>query len=246
MSTLLCKTGSAQVNSPKITLPQISIIIPTLNEAENLPELLQNLARIRKKSSINTEIIIVDGGSVSGAPIVSDPNDIVLLSPRGRAVQMNAGAGKARGELLIFLHADTRLPLQAAGHWQRLLLGSVPWAYYSVYIDHPGLVFRIIEWFMNTRSRFTRIATGDQVFCIRRDLFEQCGGFANIELMEDVDLSSRLKKHVKPLMFSEPVQCSARKWLKHGVIRTVVMMWALRAAYFFGASPSKLRAIYYG
>ncbi|MFK8018456.1 MAG: TIGR04283 family arsenosugar biosynthesis glycosyltransferase [Pseudomonadales bacterium] len=240
------KVGSTKTNSLETILPQVSIIIPTLNEASNVPELLLHLASIRTKSSVSSEIIIVDGGSADGTPKVLHPDDIVLVSQRGRAAQMNAGAKKARGELLIFLHADTRLPLEAASHWQRLLADSVPWAYYAVSIDHPGSAFRIIEWFMNTRSRLTSIATGDQVFCIRREFFEHCGGFSNIELMEDVDLSGRLKKRAKPLVFSEPVQCSARKWLKHGVVRTVIMMWTLRAAYFFGADPSKLRAIYYG
>lgn len=158
---------------------------------------------------------------------------------------MNAGAAACSGELLLFLHADTRLPHDADVLVRRAAQGQRRWGRFDVAIDSPLPVMRVVEALMNLRSRRTGIATGDQAIFVRKDLFDQVGGFPDQPLMEDVALSTQLKRHGPPACLRERVTTSARRWEREGPWRTILLMWRLRAAYFLGADPSKL-ALRYG
>lgn len=228
---------------------KVSIVVPVLNEAGRLPALFDNIDTLRAKAmsikGFSIELIIVDGGSTDRSLSCATNANVVLRSKPGRARQMNLGARYAAGELLVFLHADTSLPEEIVYEWQRMITEKYSWGFAPVHLDHQAVSFRIIEWCMNIRSRLTRVATGDQVLCITREAFEEQTGFADIDLMEDVEFSARLRKANTPLFFRYKVRCSVRKWLQHGTLRTVCMMWGIRAAYFFGVSPRRLHNVYY-
>lgn len=224
-----------------------SIIIPVLNEEHRLAALINYLRVLPSKELQSLEVIVVDGGSSDASlSIATDLADKVVQSLPGRAIQMNEGAQLARGEVLVFLHADTWPASSLLFQCSQLIDSSSSWCFSKVRLDDDAIVFRVIEWFMNTRSTMSSIATGDQTVCVERSTFDRLKGYANIPLMEDIELSKRLKKVSRPIVFDERVVCSARKWRKNGVIKTVLTMWLLRAGYFFGASPERLRAIYYG
>lgn len=222
----------------------LSIIIPTLNEAAGIAATLEALRDYRKRGA---EVIVVDGGSSDGTATLAQPlADRVLTAARGRAVQMNAGAAQARGEILIFLHADCRLPPGA----DDLIIDGLrrsrrSWGRFDIKIAGRHPMFRVIAAMMNLRSRLTGIATGDQGLFITRSLFDAVGGFPEIALMEDIELSRRLKRYGRPLCLRHRVTTSGRRWEQHGVLRTILLMWALRFAYWLGADPDKL-ALRYG
>jgi rSAM/selenodomain-associated transferase 2 len=214
--------------------------MPVLNEAAGIEAALQGLAPCRTRGA---EVIVVDGGSGDGTAALARPlADRVLSAPRGRAAQMNAGAAAATGETLLFLHADTRLPQDA----DRIILDGLKdrrWGRFDVSFDGGGLL-PLIATMMNARSRITGIATGDQAMFTTRAAFEQAGGFPEIALMEDVALSARLKRLGRPLCLSARVTTSGRRWRRHGLWRTILLMWALRLRYFFGADPARLARAY--
>jgi rSAM/selenodomain-associated transferase 2 len=220
----------------------LSIIMPVLNEAERIGAALEALAPLRGRG---VEVIVVDGGSSDATVQHAGPlADRVISAPRGRAAQMNAGAAAARGEVLLFLHADTTLPQNA----ERLLLDALgrspgAWGRFDVRIEGRGFL-RIVATMMNLRSRLSGIATGDQAMFVRRGPFRAAGGFPEIALMEDIALSRRLKQFSRPLCIGETVITSGRRWEQHGVLRTILLMWRLRLAYFFGAEPGALARQY--
>jgi rSAM/selenodomain-associated transferase 2 len=224
-------------------MPQLSIIIPVLDEAAGIAEALAALAPLRARGA---EIIVVDGGSrdrtvEQARPLV----DLVLAAPRGRGSQMNAGAAAAHGDVLLFLHADTRLPIDA----DRLAVDALartqrPWGRFDVTIAGRSPLLRIVAAMMNWRSRVTGIATGDQAMFVRRDAFQAAGGFPEIPLMEDVALSKRLKRASRPLCLAERAVTSGRRWEKNGVVATIMLMWRLRMAYFLGTDPRELAKLY--
>jgi rSAM/selenodomain-associated transferase 2 len=226
-----------------MTHPPLSIIIPTLNEAEGIGAALGALGPLRARGC---EVIVVDGGSGDGTAALAAPlADQVLMSPPGRATQMNAGAAVARGEVLLFLHADTRLPEGADEHVLRELERSARgWGRFDVRLSgrHPAL--RVVERMMGMRSRLTGIATGDQAIFVRRPWFERAGGFPEIPLMEDVALSARLRRQGPPLCLRQRVVTSSRRWEQRGIGRTVLLMWRLRLAYWRGADPARLAERY--
>lgn len=221
----------------------LSIIIPCLNEAEGIVDTLEALGPLR---NCGAEVIVIDGGSSDDTVARAAPRvDHVLTAPRGRAFQMNAGAAQARGEILLFLHADCRLPDEAYG----LIVDGLRrerknWGRFDVRIAGKHPLLRMVEILMNLRSRLTRIATGDQGIFVTRSLFEAAGRFPDIALMEDIALSKRLKRFSPPLCLRHRVTTSARRWEKQGVLPAILLMWRLRLAYWLGADPDKLALRY--
>lgn len=222
--------------------PALAIVMPVLDEAERLLAALRDLQRFRQRG---VRVVVVDGGSKDHSlQIARDHADLALVAPRGRAAQMNAGAAACPAQVMLFLHADTRLPDNADALVQRATRAGHGWGRFDVHIDSPALVLRIVGGAMNLRSRWTAMATGDQAVFIRHDLFSAVGGFPDIALMEDIALSKALKKHGPPACLRQRVTTSARRWEQHGVWRTVWLMWRLRAAYFLGADPARLAVAY--
>lgn len=224
-------------------MTRLSIILPVLDEAVSIATRLADLQTLRKQG---VELVVVDGGSGDGTvALCAGLADQVLVAARGRARQMNTGAGASHGDILLFLHADTALPAQAVAAVAHAIEAGALWGRFDVRIDGRHPMLRIVERMMNWRSRLTGIATGDQAIFLRRDLFERIGGYEDIPLMEDIRLCARLKCLAAPACLAVPVTTSARRWEKHGVWRTVLLMWRLRAAHFFGADPKAL-ARHYG
>lgn len=221
----------------------ISIIIPCLNEAEGIVGTVAALQALRNRGA---EVILVDGGSTDDTLARSRRwVDRILTCPPGRARQMNTGAEIARGEILLFLHADCVLPEAADG----IIIDGLNrsrrnWGRFEVRIAGKHPMFRVVETLMNWRSRMTGIATGDQGIFVTRTLFEAAGHYPDIALMEDVAMSRRLKRFGPPLCVRHTVTTSARRWKKHGLLRTIVLMWYLRLAFRLGADPKKLALRY--
>ena len=223
------------------SMRRLSIIIPALNESANIVAALLALAPLAGRGA---QRIVVDGGSTDDTPQFARPHaERVIVAQRGRAFQMNAGAAEASGDALLFLHADTRLPESA----DRLIadaLASHDWGHFDIRIDEAGAWPAVVAWFMNRRSRLSGIATGDQAMFMRRATFERLGGFASIPLMEDIEMSRRLKALGPPACLEARAVTSGRRWARHGPLRTIWLMWRLRAAYFFGVDPARLAARY--
>ena len=194
-------------------------------------------------------MILVDGGSDDATMQVAARFSGVrlLTSPRGRARQMNAGARAARGDILLFLHADTWLPEEALGAVSAAFEDArVVGGRFDVRFDSPRPVLRMISFFMNLRSRASGISTGDQAIFVRREVFETMGGYLDMPLMEDIELTRRLKRQGRLAALPSRVTTSARKWEREGALRTMALMWALRFLYMVGVSPARLHRWYYG
>lgn len=221
----------------------LSIIIPVLNESAGLPELMVCLLPLQRHGA---EVIFVDGGSEDGSALLVERNGFrVIQSPRGRARQMNAGAARARGDHLLFLHADTLLPDAALRLIDAALSGKGrAWGRFNVRISGRPFLLRVVAAMMNLRSRLTGIATGDQAMFVRRDVFEQVGGFPEQPLMEDIELSKRLLCYSRPACLDQRVVTSGRRWELHGVWRTIFFMWRLRWAYWRGVPAERLAKAY--
>jgi rSAM/selenodomain-associated transferase 2 len=224
-------------------MSKLSIIMPVLDEGESIAASLDALGDLR---ALGTEVIVVDGGSrdatIQRARLRADR---VISAPRGRALQMNAGAAKATGDVLMFLHADTQLPRDA----DHIVLTGLErsgrdWGRFNVKIDGRSPLLIVVGWLIGLRSRLTGIATGDQAIFVRREAFQAAGGFPEIPLMEDVALSKQLKRASRPLCLTERVVTSGRRWEKNGVLATIMLMWRLRMAYFLGTDPRELAKQY--
>lgn len=235
---------AVSVNAPY----RVSVVMPALNEAARIAQVLAPLQTLR---AAGHEIILADGGSTDAtcacaAPLV----DLVLTCTPGRATQMSAGADAASGDLLWFVHADTQVPpaaittllqlndaenVRKTGHF---------WGHFRVRIDDDAWVFRMIEWSMNLRTRLTSVVTGDQGLFVSRSLWEQVGGFRPLPLMEDIELSKRLRRQVSAIHLQPQLTTSARRWRSGGTWRTIALMWWLRLAYVLGVSPERLAAWY--
>lgn len=222
---------------------RLSIIVPILNEIEQLPELFSHLLPYQRAGC---EIIFVDGGSTDGSAMLSEVVGFTALrTARGRAKQMNAGASPASGDVLLFLHADTRLPQGAAHYIEQALANKAHcWGRFDVCITGRPFMLRVVGHLMNWRSRLTGIATGDQAIFVRRAVFEHLQGFPDLPLMEDVELSKRLLAFSRPACIAQCVTTSGRRWEAHGVWRTILLMWRLRWAYWRGTNASELMRLY--
>jgi rSAM/selenodomain-associated transferase 2 len=222
-------------------MPRISVIVPVLNEAGVIGACLRPLQASRS----DLEIIVADGGSRDATVSLATPLcDRVLECAPGRALQMNAGAQVAGGGLLLFLHADTIITREALNALLQCAARPRFWGRFDVRLSGRAFAFRVIAFFMNWRSRLSGIATGDQCLFVSRALFHETGGYAPIPLMEDIELSRRLRALQAPLCLRERVEASSRRWEKHGIVRTVWKMWMLRLRYALGARPAALAREY--
>jgi rSAM/selenodomain-associated transferase 2 len=224
-------------------MPTLAIVIPVLDEGATIADALSALAPYRERG---TEVVVVDGGSRDATVEAARPlADRVLAAPRGRGSQMNAGAAAARADVLLFLHADTRLPPDA----DRIIFLALEqpnrvWGRFDVTIAGRSRLLRTVAATMNLRSRLTGIATGDQAMFVTREAFAQAGGFPDLPLMEDIVLSRRLKRIGRPACLAARVTTSGRRWDRDGAVRTIVTMWRLRLAFFLGAEPAQLARRY--
>ncbi|MCZ6623802.1 MAG: TIGR04283 family arsenosugar biosynthesis glycosyltransferase [Deltaproteobacteria bacterium] len=220
---------------------QISVIVPALNEEKTIASALEALRPLATE-----EVIVVDGGSSDCTrELAAQTEAVVLSSSRGRAEQMNQGARVAKGNVLLFLHADTRLPSSAMGDILAALKDSrYVGGRFDVRLDRRGWIFTLIGALINMRSRLTSVATGDQAIFVRRKIFEEVGGFPEIPLMEDIAFSRALKIKGRMACLRSQVVTSARRWEKEGVWRTILKMWALRLLFLAGISPFHLKRFY--
>jgi len=222
---------------------QLSVIIPTLNEAGCIQSTLKRLQPLRTRGH---EIILVDGGSSDATCALGQPLvDRVLGSPSGRAEQMRAGATVAAGHILWFLHADSHIP----PHADTLILETLgrmhaDWGRFDISLTDTHPLLKCVAWSMNLRSRLTGIATGDQGIFVRRTLYDRVGGIPAIPLMEDISFSRSLKRYSRPCRVTQTLGTSPRRWHAHGILRTIVTMWGLRLGYFAGISPERLAKYY--
>ena len=221
--------------------PLISIVIPVLDDAAALAQILEQL-----KGQKGIETIVVDGGSQDESRRVAGGADRMIESASGRARQLGVGIAAARGDLIWMVHADSRVSKKLLNHIRRAAGDiSVRWGRVDIKLDGDAPAFRIIEWSMNWRSRLTGICTGDQGIFVRRGLLELIGGVPQQALMEDIELSRRLRRLAVPRRVTGPIVTAARRWERDGILRTVLRMWRLRLGYFFGANPELLAARYY-
>jgi rSAM/selenodomain-associated transferase 2/rSAM/selenodomain-associated transferase 1 len=224
---------------------KLAVVVPVLNEGASLMARLGALAVLRERGVV---LIVADGGSTDETlALAATLADAVVVAPRGRAAQMNAGACHplARcADTLLFLHADTALPSGADALIAQALAGGATWGRFDVHIDGRHPLLPLVAALMNRRSRASGIATGDQAMFVRRTVFESLGGFAHLPLMEDVELSARLKRIAKPVCLSERVTTDGRRWDRHGFWRTVGLMWRLRAAWAAGHDAHTLARRY--
>jgi len=219
----------------------LSIVVPIYNEAKQVGALARSL-RVLQGEWVK-EIILVDGGSTDGSAEQLAKEFTLIRSPKGRAAQMNAGAAAASGTWLLFLHADTQL---GSSHVKAAMSQGAlhHWGRFNVRLSGDHFMFSVIAWFINWRSRLTSVATGDQCLFVRKKLFDEVNGFANLALMEDVELCKRLRKQHKPLCLQKTVTTSSRRWQQYGVYKTIWLMWKLRFMFWRGVSADKLAQLY--
>ena len=226
-----------------MTTPSLTIVMPVLNEAAGIAAALKALAPLVARGA---QVLVADGGSADDSVARAQTEGVqVINTPRGRALQMNSGAQQASGEVLLFLHADTRLPPNADILIQQAVAaGPEVWGRFDVRIAGKPRLLRVIAAFMNARSRWSGIATGDQAMFMTRAAFDAVGGFPSQPLMEDIELSKRLLKLSRPACLRAQVITSGRRWESRGVWSTLLLMWRLRLAYWRGAAPERLAERY--
>lgn len=225
-------------------MKKISFILPVLDEAELVIEQLRRLQAYRQQGH---ELIVIDGGSTDKtAELATALADVVEITPPGRSRQMNHGAERATGDILLFLHIDTSLPEAA----DDLILAALQrkgaaWGWFDVRLSCSRVPFKIIGWAMNQRAGFSSVCTGDQALFVSRELFEEVGMFPVLPLMEDIAISKKLRRLARGVRIAQKAVTSSRRWEEQGLLKTVLLMWKLRLLYFLGVSPSRLVAMYY-
>ena len=219
----------------------VSVIVPVLNEAEIIESALKQVTSLQG----NFEIIVVDGGSSDQTVSLARRFAVVLSSPKGRAAQMNAGAKAAKGDILLFLHADTSLPGNALPAVEKALKDpEIAGGRFKIKLDETGWEYRMVETGINVRDYLIKGFTGDQVIFVRKSVFESLGGYLNMPLMEDLDFGRRLCRAGRVIRLPLTVVTSARRWKKKGLFRTILLMWALRIGYLMGKQPHRLYRFY--
>ncbi len=220
----------------------LSVVVPVYNEAVALPDLLDRLLKLRGPQ---VEIMVVDGGSTDNTVALAQATGLQVITARkGRAWQLNAGAQQSVGDILLFLHADTQLPENALALVISSLQNGACWGRFDVRIAGRPWMLKVVAQMMNWRSRWTGIATGDQAIFMLRNVFVAVGGFPEQALMEDIAMSDRLRQLSRPACLAQYAITSGRRWEKHGVWRTIVLMWRLRWAYWRGQHPEQLAKRY--
>ncbi|MFY3383993.1 TIGR04283 family arsenosugar biosynthesis glycosyltransferase [Paracidovorax sp. MALMAid1276] len=223
-------------------MKKLSVIVPVLNEMANLPGLCHHLMLLSRQGA---EVIVVDGGSEDdSAALIECMGFQLVRAPRGRALQMNAGAAAASGDALLFLHADTRLPPSALQRMESHLGATMAWGRFDVVIEGKPAMLKVVAWLMNQRSRLTSIATGDQALFMTRAAFDAVEGFPQQPLMEDIEICRRLRRLVPPICLTDRVLTSGRRWEQRGLWRTIFLMWRLRWGYWRGVPASQLAEAY--
>lgn len=225
-----------------LSKPLLSLVVPTFNEGELVLRCVERLAPFR---AAGHELILVDGGS-PGLPLelLQERVDRLLISPPGRALQMNLGAEASQGQVLWFLHVDAVPPPGADRILLQSLDGRPGWGRFDVRLSGRHPLLRLVERGMNWRSRRSGIATGDQGIFVDRQSFERVGGYPRQPLMEDIEISRRLKRLNPPRCLEAELRVSSRRWERQGILRTILLMWLLRLAYWLGASPARLAGLY--
>lgn len=224
----------------------ISVIVPVFREAKTINAFLETLEGVFPAPG--NEIIVVDGhpeGDTCAA--VALPRIKKIRSGRGRARQMNRGAAMARGEILLFVHADTFLPAAAPKLIKHVLSGDkdLVGGAFSLGIDDDRLPLKIIEWSANLRSRITRVPYGDQSIFFRKDYFDKLGGFREIPIMEDLELMTRIRKQGSRIhILKQKSTTSSRRWKKEGIAICTLRNWLIRLLYHFGVPADRLAALY--
>ncbi|MDH5202370.1 MAG: TIGR04283 family arsenosugar biosynthesis glycosyltransferase [Nitrospirota bacterium] len=225
---------------------KLSIVVPVLHETEVINPFIEHIHKVGEREDY--EIIVVDGSPEKNTiDAIKDRNVIKITSPKSRARQMNAGAAVARGEILLFLHVDTKLPLNAFKKIREVLENSrYVGGAFDLELDTLRRSLRFIAWTARIRVRLTQIPYGDQAIFIRKDYFDTLGGYRNFPLMEDVELMERIKKSRRKIcIIKETVRSSPRKWLKEGIFYTTFRNHIIRILYSLGVSPDKLVKLYY-
>jgi len=243
MAGALAPLASRLVRAATSPMLQVAIVMPVLNEAERLA---QTLSQFGQRVA---DVIVVDGGSQDRSIAVAlRAGARVTCSERGRACQMNAGAAlAAHADVLLFAHADVQLPPDWLDAVERAVRQGAQWGRFDVVLDSPRPLLSLVGAMMNLRSRLTGIATGDQAIFITRTAWERAGPWPDVPLMEDIRLSSTLVRSVgRPACLRRRVQVSARRWEQRGTVRTIMLMWTLRALHATGVSPTRLHRWYYG
>ena len=222
---------------------RFSIIMPVLNEESVLEQQLIQLSR--QCAQQDYELLIVDGGSHDGTPDIAQRYGQVISSARGRAIQMNAGAAAASGDVLLFLHADTLLPDDAFPAIEKALASPrVVGGAFRLCFNCDRWPYKLVAFSINLRSHLSKVFTGDQAYFIRAASFRAVGGYPDQPLMEDLEIITRLRKIGKVVLLPQYVTTSARRHEKLGLARSVLFMWYMRTLYRFGVSPAQLQHMY--
>jgi rSAM/selenodomain-associated transferase 2 len=222
-------------------MARVAVIVPVLDEMQELPALAGDLARLRHRA----EIVVVDGGSRDGTRAALERLAVTVVdAPRGRARQMNAGARATTAPILLFLHADTRLPDGAVDAVAAAIDGGAAGGCFRLRIDSPDPRLAVAAHIINWRARLWSSASGDQALFVRRDIFDRLDGYRELALCEDLDFVARVRRLGRFTVVDDAVVTSARRWHGQGVARTIVLMWTLRLGFHLGVSPNLLARWY--